>query len=67
MRRRSLRHLPEVKKDLQRILSTRTVPMKYRRLAVADIKRQLDRIDSALFTEPDKPASKRRHPPKATP
>lgn len=67
MRRKSLRNLPEVKKDLQRILNRTNVPMKYRRLAVADIKHQLDRIDSIRFKKPDNPVTKRRPRPNAPP
>lgn len=67
MRRKSFKNSPGITKDLQKILNTRNMPMKYRRLAVADTKRQLDRIDAILFKKLDKPATKRRHPPKATP
>jgi len=77
MRYIPLKNRPEIKEELRRIGNRRNVAKRLRLLAVADIKRQLDRIDQVLFKNRPKaapkrrpaagPAPKRQQPPKSDP
>lgn len=64
MRYIPLKNRPEFKEDLRRIANRRNVSKKLRLLAVADLKRQLDRIDEALKPR-ELAARKRRRSSKA--
>ena len=60
MRYIPLKNRPGIKEDLRRIANRRNVPKNLRLLAVADLRRQLDRLDQVL-----NPRSGRGSPPEA--
>jgi len=55
MRYIPLKNRPAIKEELRRIANRRNVSKELRLLVVADLKRQLDRIDQVWKRRPNKP------------